>query len=217
MMMNRDKLGFWVRLTAILLAVVFLGSFIFMGIGTNVNYNLFELLGGSEEQQGGPTVGQEEQIRQAEENLKEHPEDPEAIKGLATLYLNNGRLEDAARVLEEGRKKAPKDEEIPIFLGQIYFQQAQAMPEGEQQKDLYDKAGDAFAAATQIEPENEDAYLLAGEAYDRAGQPGQAIKYWNGYLEIEPEGEQANAVKERISTLLEGGGDTTAAGGDAQP
>ena len=37
MMMNREKLSFWVRLVAILLSAVFLISFIFLGIGTNVS------------------------------------------------------------------------------------------------------------------------------------------------------------------------------------
>jgi cytochrome c-type biogenesis protein CcmH/NrfG len=204
MMMNRERIGFWVRLVAILLAVFFVASFIFVGLGTNVNYNLFDLIGGSDQQQGGQTVGPQEQIEQAEKELEQNPKDPEAIKNLAALYYQNGRLEDAIRVLEKGRKVAPNDEEIPILLGQIYSRQAQATP-GEEQKKLYEKAGDAYAAATEIEPKNEDAYLLAGEAYDRAGDPAQAIKYYNEYLDLEPEGEQAKAVEERISALLAGG------------
>ena len=204
MMMNREKIGFWVRLVSILLAVFFVGSFIFMGLGTNVNYNLFDLIGGSDQQQGQqPTDQIQQQIEQAEKELEENPKDPEAIKTLAALYFQENRLDDAVRVLEEGRDAAPKDAEIPVFLGQIYSQQAQATPGGEQ-KGLYKKAGDAYAAATELEPENEEAYLLAGAAYDQAGEPAQAIKYWNGYLELKPEGEQAAAVKERISALLKG-------------
>ena len=42
MMMNRDKLSFWVRLVSIVLAAFFLLSFIFLGLGTNISYNLFE-------------------------------------------------------------------------------------------------------------------------------------------------------------------------------
>jgi regulator of sirC expression with transglutaminase-like and TPR domain len=114
-------------------------------------------------------------------------------------------------VLEEGRKVAPRDEEIALTLGQVRYQRAQSAPE-ESQRETYDRAGDAFAAAAELDPENEDAYLAAGEAYDRAGQPAQAIKYWNGYLELEPEGEQADAVKERISELLEGEENTTGGG-----
>src|SRR5215203_3519563 len=201
MMMNRERIGFWVRLVSILLAVFFIGSFIFVGLGTNLNYNLFDLIGGSDQQQGGQTVGPQEQIERAEKQLEQNPKDPEAIKDLAVLYYQNGRLDDAIRVLERGREVAPDDEEIPILLGQIYSRQAQATP-GEEQKKLYEKAGDAYAAATEIEPKNEDAYLLAGEAYDQADQPAQAIKYYNRYLDRAPEGEQAQAVKDRISALL---------------
>jgi cytochrome c-type biogenesis protein CcmH/NrfG len=205
MMMNRERMSFWIRLVAILLAVFFVGSFIFVGLGTNVSYNLFELIGGSDQQQGGQTTDPQEQIEQAERELEENPKDPEAIKELAALYYQNGRYDDAVRVLENGREVAPKDAEIALLLGEVYSRQAQTAFDEKQRKELYLKAGDAYAAAAEIEPENEDAYLLAGEAYDQAGEPAQAIKYYNGYLDLEPKGEQAEAVEERISALLEGG------------
>jgi cytochrome c-type biogenesis protein CcmH/NrfG len=208
MMMNRERLGFWVRLVAILLSVFFVGSFIFVGLGTNVSYNLFDLIGGSDQQPGGQTTDPQEQIEQAERELEENPKDPEATKELAALYYQNGQLEDAVRVLENGREAAPNDAEIPLLLGEVYSRQAQVTPEEQQKKDLYKRAGDAYAAAARIEPDNEDAYLLAGEAYDQAGEPAEAIKYYNGYLDLKPEGEQAQAVKERISALLEGGEST---------
>ena len=209
MMMNRDRIGFWVRLVSILLAFFFVASFIFVGLGTNVQYNLFDLIGGSDQQQAEQTTDDtEERIEQAEKELEENPRDPEAIKELAALYYQDGRLEDAARVLENGREAAPRDAEIPILLGQVYSQQAQATPEEEQKNELYREAGGAYAAAAEIEPDDEEAYLLAGQAYDQAGEPAQAIKYYNGYLDLEPEGEQARAVKERISALLEGGEET---------
>ena len=208
MMMNRDKISFWVRLVSILLAIFFVGSFIFMGLGTNVQYNLFDLIGGSDQQQAEQTTDTQAQIEQAEKELEENPQDPDAVKELAALYYQDGRLEDAARVLENGREAAPEDAEIPILLGQVYSQQAQATPEEEQKNELYRKAGGAYAAAAEVEPDDEDAYLLAGQAYDQAGEPAQAIKYYNGYLDLEPEGEEAERVKERISALLEGGEET---------
>lgn len=214
MMMDRDKLGFWVRFIAIFLAAVFLLSFVFMGIGTNVQYNLFDLIGGGDQQQGGQTVSSQERIERAEKRLNENPKDPDAIKGLAFVYLEENRPEDAIEVLEKGREDAPKDEEIPVLLGQSYAQQAEAKPEEKEKKELYGKAGDAFAAATEIEPKNEDAFLLAGQAYDQAGEASQAIKYWNGYLDLEPKGEQARAVEDRIAELLKGGSTT---GESAQP
>ncbi len=213
MMMNRERIGFWVKLLAIVLAVFFIGSSVFLGLGTNVQYNLFELFGGSDQQQQqNQTPGPEDQIQAAEKELEQNPKDPEAIKDLAGLYYNAGRYDDAVRVLKDGREVAPKDEEIPFLLGQVYFQQAQGTP-GKEQKDLQEKAGDAFAATTEVEPDNEEAYLLAGEAYEQAGQPAEAIKYYNGYLDREPKGENSEEVKARISALLEGGESS----GSAQP
>src|SRR5215210_2895895 len=213
MMMNRDKLGFWVRLVSIVLAAFFLISFIFLGVGTNISYNVFELFGKQNQpKQVDQTTDPQEQIAAAEKDLKQDPKDPEKIKDLAALYYTAGRYDDAVQVLQKGREAAPKDEEIPALLGQIYSQQAQ-METGEKQKELQKKAGDAFAAAAEAEPDNAEAYLLAGQAYDQAGQPADAIEYYNGYLDLEPKGENAKRVKDRISALLEGGGSN----GSAEP
>ena len=207
MMMNRDRLSFWVRLVSIVLAAFFLLSFIFLGLGTNISYNLFELIGNQDEQQqqADQAPDPQEQIASAEKALEKDPKDPEKIKDLAALYYTAGRYDDAIQVLQRGREVAPQDEEIPTLIGQIYSQQAQA-EKGEKQKELLKKAGDAFAAAAAAEPDNAEAYLLAGQAYDQAGQPADAIEYYNGYLDLEPKGENARKVKDRISALLEGGG-----------
>ena len=214
MMMNRDRLSFWVRLVSIVLAAFFLISFIFLGLGTNISYNLFEVLGNQDQpkQQADQASDPQEQISDAERALEKDPKDPEKIKDLAALYYTAGRYDDAIQVLQRGREVAPQDEEIPALLGQIYSQQAQA-EQGEKQKELMKKAGDAFAAAAEAEPDNAEAYLLAGQAYDQAGQPADAIEYYNGYLDLEPKGENAKKVKDRISALLEGGGSS----GSAEP
>jgi cytochrome c-type biogenesis protein CcmH/NrfG len=214
MMMNRDRLSFWVRLVSIVLAAFFLISFIFLGLGTNISYNLFELIGNKDQQQqqADQAPDPQEQIGEAEKALEKDPKDPEKIKDLAALYYTAGRYDDAIQVLQRGREVAPKDEEIPALIGQIYSQQAQA-EKGEKQKELLKKAGDAFAASAEAEPDNADAYLLAGQAYDQAGQPADAIEYYNGYLDLEPKGDDAEKVKDRISALLEGGDSS----GSAEP
>ena len=214
MMMNRDRLSFWVRLVSIVLAAFFLLSFIFLGLGTNISYNLFEVIGNQDQQQqqADQAPDPQDQIADAEKALEKDPKDPEKMKDLAVLYYNAGRYDDAIQVLQRGREAAPKDEEIPALMGQIYSQQAQA-EKGEKQKELLKEAGDAFAASAEAEPDNAEVYLLAGQAYDQAGQPADAIEYYNGYLDLQPKGENAKQVKDRISALLEGG----TSGGSAQP
>jgi cytochrome c-type biogenesis protein CcmH/NrfG len=213
MMMNRERLSFWVRLVAIVLSAFFLISFIFLGIGTNISYNLFELIGNQDQQQqqADKATDPAEQIAAAEKDLEKDPKDPEKIKNLAALYYTAGRYDDAIQVLQRGREVAPEDEEIPALMGQIYSQQAQ-VAQGEKQKELLKKAGDAFAVAAETEPDDADAYLLAGQAYDQADQPADAIEYYNGYLDLEPKGENAEKVEDRISALLEGGDSSGSAG-----
>jgi cytochrome c-type biogenesis protein CcmH/NrfG len=213
MMMNRERLSFWVRLVAILLAAIFIISFVFLCVGTNISYNIFDLFGNQNQpQQQDQTPDPEKQIAAAEKDLKKDPKDPEKIKDLAYLYYTAGRYDDAIQVLQDGQKAAPKDEEIPALLGQIYSQQAQTAS-GEQKEKLENKAADAFAASAEAQPDNAEAYILAGQAYDQAGQPAEAIQYYNQYLDRAPKGEEADQVKKRISALLSGKEGT----GSAQP
>ncbi|HLL56562.1 MAG TPA: tetratricopeptide repeat protein [Rubrobacteraceae bacterium] len=218
MMLDRDKITFWTRLGAIVLAVIFVGSFVIMGVGSNVNLNLLDLLGGSsgaqEDQQ--QTTSSREQITQARQELEEDPENPKIIRRLAGLYIQNGQTDEAAEVLERGREVAPDDPVIPLYLGQAYERDAQAQTDAEERQAAYEQAGDAYAAAAELQPEKPQAYLAAGQAYEQAGDKGRAIQYWNDYLELEPDGEQADAVKERIASLLEGEQTTPGAAGPKQ-
>ncbi len=217
MMLDRDRLNFWVRFVAIGLSVVFVGSFLLFGIGSSVAYSPMDIFGGGDDQQAGQTVSSDDQIQSAKQELEQNPKDPDAIVSLAALYVQNDQLKEAEKVLKEGREAASQEEDIPMLLGQVYYQQAQAAS-GKEQEKLYAQAGDAYASATEINKENEDAYLAAGDAYDQAGQPSEAIKYWNTYLELEPDGQQSKAVEDRISAILEGGMTTGGSGGEnSQP
>lgn len=214
MMLDRDKITFWTRLGAIALAVIFVGSFIFMGVGTNINLNLLDLLGGDSSQgEAEQTTGPDEQIARAEQELQDDPENPKIIRRLAGLYIQSGRTDEAMDVLERGREVAPDDPVIALNLGQVYERKAQAMTDEEERKATYKQAGDAYAAATELQRDKPQAYLAAGQAYEQAGEKGKAIQYWNEYLKLEPEGKQADAVKERIESLLKGGETTGGAGG----
>lgn len=213
MMLDREKLGFWTRVLAIGLSAVFIGGTIFFGIGTNVFYNPMDLLGGNSAQQStSVSANPQDAIQQAEEEFQREPKDPDVAQDLAALYFQNGQTDDAIRVLKESRQAAPNDADTALVLGQAYSQKAQAAAEEKERNGLYGKAGDAFAAATEIENDNEDAYLFAGQSYEQAGEPAQAIEYYNGYLDLEPDGRESEEVKDRISSLLQGGETTGPSG-----
>ena len=194
---------------AVVLAAFFLLSSILLGFGMSTNYNLFDVFGNQDQaQQQNQVPSPQDAIDEAEKDLDNNPKDPDSITDLAGLYAQNGQYDDAAKVLQEGRKKAPKNAEIPALLGSVYQQQAPSV-EPKEQKELYGKAGDSFAAAAELDPKNEDLYAAAGQNYDQAGQTAEAIKYYNGYLDREPSGQDSRAIEERISALLEGGEETT--------
>ena len=223
MMMNRDKLGLWARIGAILLAVLFILSGVLVGMSSNSSYNLLGLFGGgSQDQQAAQTTGSEEQIERSRAELEGNHKDPKLIRRLAGLYIQNGQTSEATRVLEDGRKAVPGDPAIPLVLAGAYGQQAQSQTDEQERQETYAKAGDAYVAATENEEsERRDAqaFLGAGQSYDQAGDGAKAIQYWNEYLDIEPEGENADAVKERIGALLKGEDTTGGAGagtGDTQ-
>lgn len=210
--MNRDRIGFWARVFAIGMAAVFVISSVFIGFTAAGSYNLIEVLG-SGSGGGGQTVSAEEQIQSAEQRLDQNPEDPQAITNLGILYLQNNQPGKAVEVLERGREVAPEDPTIALALAQAYSTQARNAS-GEEQKQLYKKAGDTYAGyfemAEQPEP---NAYFFAGQAYENADEPGLAIKYYNRYLDERPDGQNADQAEQRISQLLEGGGRQTTGGG----
>ncbi len=207
MMMNRDRLGFWTRLIAFSLAGVFILSGIVFGVSGNASYNLFDMFG-QNQQPGGQTTDPQEalnkQTEEAKKDFEEKPGDPDNAVQLAGLYYQSNRYDDATKVLQDGQKESPKDGEIPMLLGQIQSQRAQSSSKDKEREDFQKKSAEAFAKAAEVEPKNEEAYLFAGESYSQIGESGQAIKYWNGYLDLEPKGETSKEVRQRIEDTLNG-------------
>ncbi len=151
MMMNRDRLGFWVRLV-VDPARLLLRRLLYPG----GPWHQRQLQPVRPDRGPGPATRRADRRlpgsdRRGRAEAGGEPQDEDAIKELAALYYQSGRYDDAARVLQDGREVAPNDEEIAFTLGQVYLQEAQATP-GEEQDKLYGQAGDAFAAAAEIDP-----------------------------------------------------------------
>lgn len=58
-----------------------------------------------------------------------------------------------------------------------------------------------YLEATRWDPGYADAYWKLAEAREKLEQHGQALEAYRGYLEVEPDGKQAESARKRIAEL----------------
>jgi tetratricopeptide (TPR) repeat protein len=106
----------------VLLAVVFAGGFVFLGVGSGSS-GLGDLLSGNFSGLFGGTSGSSA-VNKAEAKVKKHPTDVQAKKDLATALQADNQFDQAITVLEQVRKAAPKDTDALTQLAGLYLRKA---------------------------------------------------------------------------------------------
>jgi tetratricopeptide (TPR) repeat protein len=102
----------------VVLAVIFGGSFVIFGVGSEVPGGIADVLGRSPGGDGIPSVSD------AREEVEERPNDPEALRKLSTALQAEGETEEAIQTLERLRTIAPRDETGLRELATLYVTQA---------------------------------------------------------------------------------------------
>ena len=106
----------------VLLAIVFAGGFVFLGVGSG-SYGLGDLLSGNFSSLfGGSSTNSA--VGKAEARVKKNPNDVQAKKDLATALQTNNEFDRAIIVLEQVRKAAPKDTDSLTQLAGLYLRRA---------------------------------------------------------------------------------------------
>jgi tetratricopeptide (TPR) repeat protein len=106
----------------VLLAIVFAGGFVFLGVGSG-SAGLGDLLSGNFSGIFGGTSSNSA-VGKAEAKVKKHPNDIQAKKDLATALQTNNQFDRAIIVLEQVRKAAPKDTDALTQLAGLYLRRA---------------------------------------------------------------------------------------------
>jgi tetratricopeptide (TPR) repeat protein len=119
----------WVYIT---LAVVFAGSFIFLGVGSG-STGIGDLLRGNFNLFGGGGSTTSSGVKKALKRTHEHPTDPAAWTALATAYQTDGKLDQANAARERYLKLRPKDADV---LQQVagYYENKATVKQAEAQK-----------------------------------------------------------------------------------
>jgi Flp pilus assembly protein TadD len=152
-----------------------------------------------------------------------NPTDGPTAFGLAELYRRQGRLAEAARVLEPPARANPSDTGVQHLWGDIlseagryaeateaYTLAARGAPTAGNWNKLgtalldwgeIDKAAVALGQALAADPWAPDPYYQLGRLFVRSGDRAQAIDSLQTYLELDPAGRWAGEARALLAEL----------------
>lgn len=203
MLLDRRRIRKWGKWIALFLAVVFAGGFLFLGVGYGgAGLNVSDAFSCANQDTVSSPQTPEERIDAYNAALEQNPNDTDALLGLATIYQQNDNLTVAASYLERFIAVDPTQKDIHLRLANIYLNPDVAE---------YGAAATVLNKLTSLDPENPDVYLKLGMAQNSLGQNEAAILAWQKYLQLAPDGDLADVVREQIDKLSKQSTTTTAA------
>jgi tetratricopeptide (TPR) repeat protein len=115
----------------VVLAVIFGGSFVVFGVGSEVPGGIADVLGRSP---GGDTGIPS--VSDARRDLEERPNDPDALQNLATALQSEGETDEAIATLEQLVNISPRNESALRELATLYLAKAGTIRQRAQQAQL---------------------------------------------------------------------------------
>lgn len=204
MLLDRKRIRKWAKWVALFLAIVFGASFLFLGVGYGggAGFNISEIFSGCGTATTEP-VTQEDMLGSYLQALEADPNDTTAMLAIATIYEGkyragegegNEHLVTAAAFLEYAIDVDPSLTDVYIRLANIYMSE---------DIDNSEAAVKVLNKATSADPDNADVYLKLGIAQQNLGNKQAAILAWQKYLELDPDGDMAEVVREQLVKLTE--------------
>ncbi len=127
----------------VFLALVFGVGFVAFGVGSDVQGGIADAIG-----VGGGGTGQPS-VEDSRERLEENPNDPTALRDLATALQTDGRPEEAIAPLERYVRLRPNDEEVLRQLAGVHLTKATRLRNEAQEAQL---EAQALAPGTIFQP-----------------------------------------------------------------
>ncbi|MFN8121027.1 MAG: tetratricopeptide repeat protein [Thermoleophilia bacterium] len=147
---------------------------------------------------GGNPSASEQLVKDAKSAVKESPNDAEAWNRLASAYLADKKFTDALPAAKKAVSLAPKD-----------FSNTQVLVSVETQLGNPDGSITALQEFTKLVPDEPQAFLQLGQLAQQQGRNALARLSYAAYLNLNPEGATADAVREALKGLSTPAGATT--------
>ena len=149
----------------VLLAVVFAGGFIFLGVGSG-STGIGDILQGH--LFGGGSSSTSSQISDKQQQIRRHPQDVTLYLDLAGLYQADGKEAQALTALQNAQKVAPKNVDVLNRIATIYS--AQAAREGDRYTSILDVYSQNAAAPPGVDTSSQLGQAITADPYTQGLQ-----------------------------------------------
>lgn len=206
MLLDRRRIKKWAKWVALILAIVFAASFLFLGVGYGgAGFDLSQLFKGG----CGTSTDTTEPVTATEKlnallaAYDANPQDTTNMLAIATAYedlyeAGEGEgtkyLENAAAFLRNAIDVDPSLKDVYLRVADIYMTGVGSTP-------AYQAAAEVLNKATTVDAQNPQIYLKLGIAHQKLNNKEAAVLAWQKYLELDPNGDQADVVREQIKVL----------------
>jgi cytochrome c-type biogenesis protein CcmH/NrfG len=203
LLLDRKKIRKWAKWVALILAVIFGASFLFLGVGYGgAGFDISSIFksGCSSTATTEPKTDQDK-LNSLLQTIQANPKDTTSMLAAATIYQSmyqsgqsNGidALRNAAALLENAIAVDPTLKDVYIRLANMYMSD-----------DLraYEPAVAVLNKAASADPTNPEVFLKLGTAQRNLGNKEAAVLAWQKYLELAPNGEMASVIRDQLETL----------------
>jgi cytochrome c-type biogenesis protein CcmH/NrfG len=201
LLLDRKRIKRWAKWVALALAIVFALSFLFMGVGYGgAGFDLSALFRGGDTNTTKPLTN-EDKLNSLLQTLQADQNDTTTMLAIATLYeemYRNGEgegndyLVKAAAFMENAIDVDPTLKDVYIRLANLYLSEDFNSSEA---------AVAVLNKAASVDPTNPEVFLKLGIAQQSLGNKEAAVLAWQKYLELDPNGDMADVVREQLETL----------------
>lgn len=200
MLLDRKRINFWARWTAIFLAIVFALGTVLLGVGSTTG-NVFAGCAGQETVRDDGYTSAETELK---DRLAQNPADTATMRELALYYDKSGQYPSAVQYYDEYLKLVPGDPQVMELKMVASFNAGRAqMVAGD-----YAQGAAGLQATIDIanqlvalNPANANAYKYQGYAARDLGQTETALAAFNRFLEIAPNDPWVGTVRDEIARL----------------
>jgi cytochrome c-type biogenesis protein CcmH/NrfG len=179
----------------VLLAVIFAGGFVFLGVGSGSS-GIGDLLQGNFFGNGGSSTSS--QISDKQKAIRQHPQDVNLYLDLAGLYQTDNKESQALAALRNAQKVAPRNVDIMNRIAGIYS--AQAAREADRYNTLLTAYGQNAASPPGVDTSTELGQAITSDPYTQ----GLQRQLNEAYTKVTGSYTKAESVYQQAATAAKG-------------